>query len=97
MVFEEVIVFTVADSQEVKQVPHIDIVSQRAEVADQFCVEVEHVLEVTALADGHGAAHAADLDIELLHLPGQDRDLALGPHHQAILPDPLILKQGNIV
>ena len=95
VVLEEVIVLTVANRQEVEQVADVDVVCDGAEVADELGVEVQHVLQVAAPAADPGPADAADLHVELLHLPREVRDLRLGSHHQTVLPDPLFLYKLN--
>ena len=95
VVLEEVIVLTITNRQEVEQVADVDVVCDGAEVADELGVEVQHVLQVAALAADPGPADAADLHVELLHLPREVRNLRLGSDHQTVLPDPLFLQNVN--
>ena len=95
VVLEEVIVLTVTNRQEVEQVADVDVVCDGAEVADELGVEVQHVLQVAALAADPGPADAADLHVELLHFPREVRNLRLGSDHQTVLPDPLFLQKLN--
>jgi len=50
VVFEEVIVFTVTNCQEIKQVSHVHIIRDRAEVAYQLSIQVQHVFQVSTVA-----------------------------------------------
>ena len=87
VLFKEVIIFTEADGEEVKEISNIDIVSERAEVSSELSVEIQHVLQVAR------SSNPLNIGVEYFNLLGQDLDQSLGLHNHSILPDPGGLKQ----
>ena len=82
VLWEEVIIFTEADREEVKEISNIDIVSERAEVSSELSVEIQHVLQVAR------SSNPLNIGVEYFYFLGQDLDQSLGLHNHSILPDP---------
>ena len=87
---EEVIIFTEADGQEVKEISNIDIVSERTEVSSELNVEIQHVFEVAR------SSNPLNIGVEYFHFLGQDLDQTLGFDNHSILPDPGGLKHRQL-
>ena len=84
-------IFIETDGEEVKEISNINIVSDGTEVSSELGVEIQHVFEVARLA-----ATALNVGVEDLNFLGENCNLVLCPDHQPILPDILVLEQGEI-
>ena len=88
--FEEVFILIETDSEEVKEISNINIISYGTEVSGELSVEIQHILEITG-----PAATAFNICGEHFNFLGQNFNLSLCSHYKTVFPDIQILKNNK--